>query len=922
MELLSLLYQLIFMPLQIIFEVIYYLAFRVIGNPGISIIALSFIVNLLVLPLYNRADAIQEAERDMEVKLSKGVEHIKKTFKGDEQLMMLQTYYRQNGYSPLDSIKGSISLFLEIPFFVAAYQFLSHLEILNGASLGPVKDLGAPDALLSVAGMSINVLPFIMTAVNLVSAYIFTKNLTRKTKFQLYGMACFFLIFLYASPAGLVFYWTLNNIFNLVKTIICKLDDTEKGVNLAMGLCGIFIVVYSSLLSPNPNIRKTFYSAIFALLLNSRWIYGFIRSKFPTKKEIIYEAPKRNIFFAGALFLAVLVGALIPSAVIESSPQEFVIMDYFENPLWYVANSSAIAFGAFVLWGGVFYWLTPDKYKAKVERALLFSVGSSIVTYMFFGNDLGVLNSTLQYERGIKFTSLYKNINIAVILAIAFLLNILWKKYRKNISELLCIGILAMSGMVVVNVVNIQDSLDKVVTTTKAFAGKIEQGKISLSKNGKNVIVFMLDRAMGEYIPYIFNERPDLKEKFAGFTYYKNTLSHGGHTIFGSPALFGGYEYTPVEMNKRDKELLVSKHNEALKVMPVIFGEAGYDVTIFDPPMLNYQGIPDFSLYKEYPYVKGYRNRIIEEENEIGASNNADAKTVLLNNRNFYCFGIFKCAPIIMQRFLYDGGHYLSEDVLNQEITSLHTAFGTPKDFISNYKKLENLLKLTEVKESGNNFITLTNDMPHAPALLQLPGYVPETNVDNAEFEKSSIIRKDNSGNVLKISTKLQASHYHANMATMLKLAEWLDLLRKNNVYDNTRIIFVGDHGWNLRHFDNLIVEDIKDGYGDIERYYPLLFVKDFGAKELTVSNKFMTNADVPSLALEGIVAEPKNPFTGEIISTQKKMDKQFVLASDRYRVHMNTGNTFTAIKWYSVHTNILDKNNWKMEKEEAVLPY
>ena len=70
------------MPLQIIFEVIYYLAFRLIGNPGVSIIALSFIVNLLVLPLYNRADAIQEAERDMEVKLSKGVEHIKKTFKG------------------------------------------------------------------------------------------------------------------------------------------------------------------------------------------------------------------------------------------------------------------------------------------------------------------------------------------------------------------------------------------------------------------------------------------------------------------------------------------------------------------------------------------------------------------------------------------------------------------------------------------------------------------------------------------------------------------------------------------------------------------------------------------------------------------------------------------------------------------------
>ena len=157
MDFLSTLYQLIFMPLQIIFEVIYYLVFKLIGNPGISIIALSFIVNLLVLPLYNRADTMQEAERDIELKLSKGVEHIKKTFKGDEQLMMLQTYYRQNNYSPLDSIKGSISLFLEIPFFVAAYQFLSHLDLLKSASLGPIKDLGAPDGMLTIEGKSINV---------------------------------------------------------------------------------------------------------------------------------------------------------------------------------------------------------------------------------------------------------------------------------------------------------------------------------------------------------------------------------------------------------------------------------------------------------------------------------------------------------------------------------------------------------------------------------------------------------------------------------------------------------------------------------------------------------------------------------------------------------------------------------------------
>jgi len=919
MEFLSLLYQLIFMPLQIIFEVIYYLAFRVIGNPGVSIIALSFIVNLLVLPLYNRADAIQEAERDMEVKLSKGVDHIKKTFKGDEQLMMLQTYYRQNGYSPLDSIKGSISLFLEIPFFVAAYQFLSHLEILNGASLGPVKDLGAPDGLLTVAGMSINVLPFVMTAVNLVSAYIFTKDLTRKTKIQLYSMACFFLVFLYASPAGLVFYWTLNNLFNLVKTIICKLDDTEKGVDIVMGLCGIFIVVYSSLLSPNPNIRKTFYSTIFALLLNSRYIYGIIRSKFPSKKENVVEVPAKNIFFAGAIFMAVLVGALIPSAVIESSPQEFVIMDYFDNPLWYVANAFAIALGAFVLWGGVFYWLAADEYKAKIERTFLFIVGSSIVTYMFFGNDLGVLNSTLQYERGIKFGSTYKNINLAVILVVAFALNFLWKKYRKNISELLLIGILAMSGMVVVNVFSIQDSLGKVVKKVPNVVA-VEEGSITLSKKGNNVIVFMLDRAMGEYIPYIFNEKPELKDKFSGFTFYVNTLSHGGHTVFGSPGLFGGYEYTPFEMNKRDTQLLVDKHNEALKVMPVVFGEAGYSVTVFDPPMVNYQPIPDFSIYAAHPYIKAYRNivRAKADENNV----NSDEETVKTNKRNFYCFGIFKVAPIIMQRFLYDGGNYLAGKAFNQEITSLHTAFGAPKDYIYFYKKLERFKEITKFEDEGNNFLALTNDITHAPCFLQLPNYEISSNVDNHLYEKDEIIRNDANDNVLNMKEKVHVSHYHTNMATMLKLAEWFDLMRDNGVYDNTRIILVGDHGWNIRQFKNMIVEDVKDGYGDIERYYPLLLVKDFNAKGFTVSEKFMTNADVPNLAFKDLIDEPTNPFTGNKISEAYKENKQFVLGSDKYRVHPNMGCSFAPGRWYSVHTNMLDKNNWKLEKEEAVLPY
>ncbi len=210
MDILGFLYQLFIMPLQVVFEVIYYLAFKLTGNLGISIVALSFAVSMLLVPLYNRADAIQKEEREIEAKLAKGVEHIKKTFRGDEQLMMLQTYYRKNNYSPLYFLRGSLSLFLQIPFFIAAYQFLSNLDLLNGVSFGFIKNLAAPDAMLNVGGMTVNVLPIIMTVVNLVSTYLFTKGFPVKTKIQLNAMALFFLVFLYNSPAGLVCYWTHN----------------------------------------------------------------------------------------------------------------------------------------------------------------------------------------------------------------------------------------------------------------------------------------------------------------------------------------------------------------------------------------------------------------------------------------------------------------------------------------------------------------------------------------------------------------------------------------------------------------------------------------------------------------------------------------------------------------------------------------
>lgn len=912
------------MPLQIIFEEIYYLAFYLTKSPGVAIIVFSFLVSVLVTPLYNRADAIQKEERDIEAKLAKGVEHIKKTFSGDEQLLMLQTYYRKNNYSPLYFLRGSLSLLLQIPFFIAAYQFLSNLELLDGISFGFIKNLAAPDALLNISGMTVNVLPIIMTVVNLVSTYSFTKGFPLKTKIQLNSMALFFLVFLYNSPSGLVLYWTFNNVFNLIKGIVNKLQHPENGKYIILGLCSLVVIFYPVFNEYELTLRKGLQIVAYVLLLNMPFLISKIGNYSCTFKLCVNETPKTKLFVISTVFIAILAGGVVPSAVIGASPQEFIVSDYFTNPAMYLLHTLTFAFGTFVIWLGVFYWIASKRYKVVLEIILWCLCGTAIINYMLFGKDLGLLTPTLEYEDGMHFSKIESYINIIVMIFTIIVFTYLWKRFRNRLVEMLVIGTIALLSMFTINAVGIQKSINKI--DVSSIENTTTDKILSLSKNGKNIVVFMLDRAIGLYVPYIFNEKPELKNKFAGFTYYANTISYGGYTNFTTPSLFGGYEYTPVEMNKRDKESLMQKHNEAIKVMPVLFDNNKFNVTVCDPSYANYQMIPDISVYNAYPNIKKYRtlgkfgSRVEEMDREL-----EDFITVEMNKRNFYMFGVMKCSPISIQKRIYNSGQYnvLRKDSQNQEITSLYTAKHSSRRFLERFNVLKNLSKITDITENGNNFIMIVNHSTHEPCLLQTPEYVPASSVDNREYEMKHRNRFTLNGRKLVMSEELQIIHYHANMASLIQLGKWFDYMRKNDVYDNTRIIVVADHGRSLRQVEGFVLDDGTNYMENIQHYYPLFMVKDFNTRTFKVSDEFMTNADVATIATKDVIEKPVNPFTGKLINNVAKNDgKQYILSSDQWNVTINNGNTYLPGKWYSVHTDMRDKNNWELVKQNDVLPY
>lgn len=921
MSFLEILYTVLIGPLQLVFEIIFAVANRMTGHPGMAIIVLSLIMNVLVLSLYRRADQMQEEARDIDLKLRDGVSHIKKSFSGDERMMILQTYYRQNHYKPTDALNGSVSLLLEIPFFIAAYQFLSHLEILQGVSLGPIANLAAPDGLLVLGGVTVNLLPVAMTTVNVISSALYLKGFPIKTKIQLYAMALFFLVFLYTSPSGLVFYWTLNNVFSLGKNIFYKIKNPAKIIRIALSLGGIGILGYGLLNFQNITLKAKAVLLIAVIMLQMPLVFNILKEKKLLERFTgVHKKNDKRIFILGNIFLTVFIGILLPSAVLSASPLEFMSVNCFYNPLWYLVESGCLAMGTFLIWMGVFYWLASDGAKVIFDKVIWALCGIVIVNYMFFGTKLGILFPNLQYENGMEWGFRSEVSNLIVMFFVVGVMCFVLNKARRLVPTILLTVVIAVMCMTGSNIITINKSVNELKTQTV----EIDEGRpyFNLSKNGKNVIVLMLDRAMNQYVPYMFNEKPELKEQFAGFTYYSNTISHGGSTNFTTPALFGGYEYTPVENNKRNTETLESKQNEALKVMPNIFSSNDYEVTVCDPPYAGYTFRPDLSIYDDLPEVKTY---ITQEKFDDTKGIEYEIEN---RKRNFFCFGLMKSMPLILQELLYDDGRYNQADITEaalysaQIVESNTVSKGIYRYFMDSYNVLLNMAEMTDViEDEKNTFLMMSNNTTHEPMLLQEPEYEPKLYVDNAEYYVDNAERFVVDGREMKMESINQIIHYQANMATFIQLGKWFDYLRENGVYDNTRIILVADHGRALEQFDELILGD--NAWEDLECYYPLLMVKDFNSKEYQESKEFMTNADVPTLAMENLIENPINPYTGKKIdSSAKTEENQYITTSIEWDVLSNNGNTFFPSQWYVFDGgNIWDENSWKLLDKKTVLP-
>ena len=224
---------------------IFEIGYDLTGNYGVSIVLLSFAISLLLLPIFIYIEKAKKRDDEIKKRMQPFIDEIKQVYTGQERYYYLKTLNRQFGYSQFKALVPILSLLVQIPFFIAAYEYIDNLEAIQGVSFGPITDLSQPDHLFGI----VNVLPVLMTVVNLLTAWFYTRNGNTSERKQMVVIAGVFLVLLYNLPSGLVLYWTMNNVFAFFRLFITNREVFKGRLYFSFEIKTTLLAVYILLTS-------------------------------------------------------------------------------------------------------------------------------------------------------------------------------------------------------------------------------------------------------------------------------------------------------------------------------------------------------------------------------------------------------------------------------------------------------------------------------------------------------------------------------------------------------------------------------------------------------------------------------------------------------------------------------------------------
>ncbi|MFN7001450.1 MAG: membrane protein insertase YidC, partial [Elioraea tepidiphila] len=205
------------------FYALHWLA-EITGNMGVAILLFTLIIKILFFPLANKS--YQSMSR-MKL-LAPKMQEIKERYKDDPQKAQaeMMALYRAEKVNPAS---GCLPILIQIPVFFALYKVLFvTIEMRHAPFFGWVQDLSAPDP--TNAFELFGLLPWGAPAWLHLPVWAILMGITMWAQFKLnptppdpiqakvFGLMPILFTFLLASfPAGLVIYWTWNNLLSIAQ---------------------------------------------------------------------------------------------------------------------------------------------------------------------------------------------------------------------------------------------------------------------------------------------------------------------------------------------------------------------------------------------------------------------------------------------------------------------------------------------------------------------------------------------------------------------------------------------------------------------------------------------------------------------------------------------------------------------------------
>jgi YidC/Oxa1 family membrane protein insertase len=204
-----------------IFHILHFF-YQLLGNYGLAILLLTLLVKLLFYPLANKSYRAMSKMKKLQPEMMR----LREQFSDDKMRMNqeLMALYKKEQVNPMS---GCLPIVVQIPVFFALYKVLFvSIEMRHAPFFGWIQDLSAPDptSLFNLFGLlpwdppaflMIGIWPLLMGATMLLQTKLNPQPADPiQAKVMMFLPLMF--IFLFATfPAGLVIYWTWNNVLSV-----------------------------------------------------------------------------------------------------------------------------------------------------------------------------------------------------------------------------------------------------------------------------------------------------------------------------------------------------------------------------------------------------------------------------------------------------------------------------------------------------------------------------------------------------------------------------------------------------------------------------------------------------------------------------------------------------------------------------------